>query len=150
MSKSHRTNDFLSSSKILAYVHLPVCVSNFKTFSNPSSPPQAMNPWSLFQDIHFSFTLLGIEIWKVTTAILTTFHEGTGNESTGDERRRRRKTASLENVSLMKISIVPWTAPGPTFVKERKKDKRRAVTANEPKGEVTWCIFESRGRVTVA
>lgn len=144
MNKSHRT-----SSKILAYVHLPVCVSNFKTFSNPSSPPQAMNPWSLFQDIHFSFTLLGIEIWKVTTAILTTFHEGAGNESMGDE-RRRRKTASLENVSLMKISIVPWTAPGPTFVKERKKGKRRAVTENEPNGEVTWCIFESRGRVTVA
>lgn len=24
--------------------HLPVCVSNFKTFSNPSSPPQAMKP----------------------------------------------------------------------------------------------------------
>lgn len=42
--------------------HLPVCVSNLKTFSNPSSPPHAMNPWSLFQDIHFSFTLLGTAI----------------------------------------------------------------------------------------
>lgn len=42
--------------------HLPVCVSNLNTLSNPSSPPQAMNPWSLFQDMHFSFTLLGTAI----------------------------------------------------------------------------------------
>ena len=39
-------------------------VSSFKTFKRPSSPPQAMWPWSLFQEIHFSLVLLGMAIWN--------------------------------------------------------------------------------------
>lgn len=54
------------------HAHLPVCVSNFKTFSNPSSPPQAMKPWSLFQEIHLNRTLPGIAIWKRSILYLYT------------------------------------------------------------------------------
>ena len=39
-------------------------VSSLRTFKRPSSPPQAMWPWSLFQEIHFSLVLLGIAIWN--------------------------------------------------------------------------------------
>lgn len=41
---------------------LPDCVSSFSTFSRPSSPPQAMQPWSLFHDTHFRWMLFGIAI----------------------------------------------------------------------------------------
>lgn len=62
LSKFWSAADFVHKRKKKS--HLPVCVSNFKTFSNPSSPPQAMKPWSLFQEIHLNRTLPGIAIWK--------------------------------------------------------------------------------------
>lgn len=145
--------NFPSSSNIWACTHLPVCVSNFKTFSNPSSPPHAMNPWSLFQDMHFSFTLLGMAIWKATTATLTAFHEGVQEWV---YRRWRLKKISQEEKrsplqkcellwygnSSLKCPALPSAEEESGRERERSRQERRAVTAEEPNAGVTWWISQ--------
>lgn len=141
---SHEWANFPSSLNIWACTHLPVCVSNFKTFSNPSSPPQAMNPWSLFQDTHFSFTLLGMAIWKATTATLNTSRSSWEENTPQMKNRQPRRSMSYYENGHSPADL-KRRAQGPTIWERKKCTQQKGSdcrginpTGVSPDGFLKW------------
>ena len=66
---------------------------------------------------------------------LTTFHEGVGSESTGDEGSRRNSLAEMWTVT--KMIIVPWNARG-RFGKETKKCPQKKGSDCKKKKKPQW------------